>query len=67
MNPSIQLSPDRSADTKKSASTTRTMTTTCTLWTFLSHVIPNLPLCFSNYARSDTKYDETQVNLIVQA
>jgi len=27
-----------------------------TLWTLNLHVIPNLPLCFSNYARPGTKY-----------
>ena len=60
MNPSTQLS----SGSATNENTTRTMTTT---WTFLSHVIPNLPLCFSNYARSDTEYDVAPVNLIVQA
>jgi hypothetical protein len=50
-----------------SASNERTTATMTTAWTFLSHVIPNLPLCFSNYARSDTEYDAGPVNLIVQA
>ena len=27
-----------------------------TLWTLNLHVIPNLPLCFSNYVRPGTKY-----------
>jgi hypothetical protein len=59
MNPSTQLS----SGSASNESTTKTMTT---VWTFLNHVIPNLPLCFSNYARSDTEYDAVPVNLIVQ-
>lgn len=60
MKPSTQLL----AGITKIAKTSTTMTTT---WTFLSQVIPNLPLCFSNYARSGAKYGVVQVNLIVQA
>ena len=63
MNPSIQLS----VVVTKSASMTAMITTTWITCTFLSHVIPNLPLCFSNYARSGTKYDVGPLNLIVQA
>ena len=48
-----------------SAPSTRIAKTTP--WTFCRQVIPNLPLCFSNYARSETKYRWIPVHLRTQA
>jgi len=47
---SVQPAPEAAANAP-SATVANT-----TLWTFNLHVIPNLPLCFSNYAWPGTKY-----------
>src|SRR5204863_8858063 len=49
-----------------SASATSTSNETTTPWILNRQVIPNLPLCFSNYVRSGTKYDEIRTYLIIQ-
>src|SRR5207247_11170046 len=47
------------------ATATRTTSTRTTPWTLYRHVIPNIPLCFSNYARSCPKYGCVQPYLCI--
>ena len=47
---SVQLAPEAIA------SSARIRTEVNTPWTLKRHVIPKIPLCFSNYARSGSKY-----------
>jgi hypothetical protein len=47
------------------ANAARTRTATNTPWTLRRHVIPDIPLCFSNYARSDSKYAANPADLSI--